>query len=495
MLKLTVLLGILTLVTPLRAQVVVPPQPGNQLSVKVTASVTQDTTGLYTYNYSVSNSASSIQNAWFIVAQLAGDAAQSIVNPQSPTGWTFMKSPNGPTVSWAATDPGTVSDNGPDDGSVPPSPYEIQPGQSLAGFSFQSAKPPTAIRIYVQGFAPIPAAGDAGDLDEAGYQSLDLTQDSVITLSQGPQPSNSAVQLSGQGFMTFVGLGSGMVQAPLTVGVQFNSQAVNQSGFVATLNGVDVTQNFAPTSPGTKANLTATFAVGTSPLQNGPNVLEASVPVSATNQGTTPAFDLAHLDFTIGTSPNLASGTSCNGVYGGNFTGNLVVSAGQNCSLVNASVSGNVRVNGGQVSLSSTLIGGDLQVQGDGGSFSVSAGTTINGNLAVHNLVATNTINQVCGSSVGGNLQFMDNNSAVQIGSGPGCPGNFVTGDLQIINNAAGVQLVGNGVGGNLQVLNNNGSAQVFSNRVTYNLQCQSDSSITGGGNTAASKRGQCSRF
>jgi hypothetical protein len=56
--------------------------------------------------------------------------------------------------------------------------------------------------------------------------------------------------------------------------------------------------------------------------------------------------------------------------------------------------------------------------------------------------------------------------------------------------------MVNNTVGANLHVQNNIASTQVFNNIVKKDLQCQNNSpAITGGGNTAAQKQGQCSGF
>ena len=59
----------------------------------------------------------------------------------------------------------------------------------------------------------------------------------------------------------------------------------------------------------------------------------------------------------------------------------------------------------------------------------------------------------------------------------------------------AATTVVGNTVGGNLQDNNNTGATQVFNNLVDNNLRCQQDSVITGGGNTAKSKQGQCAAY
>lgn len=95
------------------------------------------------------------------------------------------------------------------------------------------------------------------------------------------------------------------------------------------------------------------------------------------------------------------------------------------------------------------------------------------------------------------------------------CPGNTIKGNLDIQNNTAAVSAVGNTVGknltlqsntaatkvksnnvtGDLQDQNNTAATQVFSNAVGGNLQCQGNTVISGGGNTAGSKQGQCSTY
>jgi len=46
-----------------------------------------------------------------------------------------------------------------------------------------------------------------------------------------------------------------------------------------------------------------------------------------------------------------------------------------------------------------------------------------------------------------------------------------------------------------LQDESNPGATQVISNVITAALQCSSNTTITGSGNTAASKTGQCAKF
>jgi hypothetical protein len=196
----------------------------------------------------------------------------------------------------------------------------------------------------------------------------------------------------------------------------------------------------------------------------------------------------------IASVSSLTSGVGCNGTYTGAYTGNLTVSAGQNCIFVGGAVTGSVLQTGGNVTLIQSTVGGDVQVSG-GGTFTIGPNTTINGNVQIQNLPSGPGQNQVCGSTVKGNLQFRNNGTAIEIGSASPCAGNMIGGNLTVQNNRAATTVVGNAVTGNLQDQNNIAATQVFSNVVGNNLQCQNNSSITGGGDTAKSLQGQCSTF
>ena len=63
------------------------------------------------------------------------------------------------------------------------------------------------------------------------------------------------------------------------------------------------------------------------------------------------------------------------------------------------------------------------------------------------------------------------------------------------VGSANSSSCAGNVVTGNLQLQQNTGSLLVFDNTVTGNLQCQNNSSISGMGNTAKQKQGQCTGF
>jgi hypothetical protein len=207
--------------------------------------------------------------------------------------------------------------------------------------------------------------------------------------------------------------------------------------------------------------------------------------------------------------------TLCNGAYDGSFSGNIAVSAGQVCVFVNGTVNGNLQSSGGSLQLVQTLVSKNLQITG--GLFTLTSGTTVGGNLVIQNLPVAPASNQVCGTTVKGNLTFQNNGTAVLIGAtGPmACAGNSVGGNLTIQGNTASASIMdntvsndlnvqfnsgstvvdGNTVGGNLVDRNNTGATQVYTDGVTGNLQCQGNTSITGGGDTARSKQGQCAVF
>jgi hypothetical protein len=218
---------------------------------------------------------------------------------------------------------------------------------------------------------------------------------------------------------------------------------------------------------------------------------------------------------TAETAVPLNSGSDCNGVFDGTFKGNVTVSAGQTCTFVSGGITGNIIQYGGSLMISDLTVGGNVQVQG-GGTFSIGPSAAIGGALQIYSIPAGTAQSQVCGTTVKGSLQFEDNRAAVLIGAAApiSCAGNTIGGDLTIKDNTASISAVGNTVRYNLAVQNNaaativdgntvsgelldgsNTSTQVFNNTVAQSLQCAKNSSITGGGNTAGRKQGQCVSF
>jgi hypothetical protein len=232
-----------------------------------------------------------------------------------------------------------------------------------------------------------------------------------------------------------------------------------------------------------------------------------------TSSGHSKGFSFFVAAQNCGSSTSGLNGTNCNGVYSGIYRGDLTVSDPQSCTFTNGGiigdltqtggmvvlqnnsfVAGDLRVRGGSLYISNSLVGEDLQIKG-GGSFSIGPNVAVWGSLKIQNLPVSTDTNTVCATFVWGNLVFQNSGSGIQIGSTSGCPGNIVFGNLAVQNNAGSSVVDGNAVGGNLNDQNNTGASQVFTNAINNNLQCSGNSSITGGGNTAHRKLGQCATF
>jgi Bacterial lectin len=203
----------------------------------------------------------------------------------------------------------------------------------------------------------------------------------------------------------------------------------------------------------------------------------------------------ATLAFTLSVVANVpASGTTCNGVYNGTYKSNIVVTAGQSCIFVGGGVSGSVTQTGGTLSLRNALVGGNVQIFG--GTFSLGPPVTIKGNVAILNLTKSAVQSQVCGAAISGGLQVVASATPVLLGSGTSaCPGNSVGGDLVVSGNFSPTSIYNNTVGGSLYDVANLQPTQVFSNRIKGLLSCTANATITGGGNTATKKTGQCATF
>ncbi len=189
-----------------------------------------------------------------------------------------------------------------------------------------------------------------------------------------------------------------------------------------------------------------------------------------------------------------ASGTKCNGVYNGTFKGNIVVGAGQSCIFTGGGVTGSVTELGGSLVLRNAAVGGNISVTG--GTFSIGPPVTIKGNFTMLATPKSALQNQLCGAAISGNLVVESNGSPVLLGSGTSaCPGNTVSGNVSVSCNRAPTSIYNNTVGGSLLDVGNLQLTQVFSNHIKGLLSCSANSTITGGGNTATKKQGQCASF
>lgn len=256
-------------------------EAGNKISVTATSIVTYDRdTGLFTYTYSLSSGGESLQEIDSLkVATPSGVA----LNVRAPKGWTGDVRRDGRMVSWCAcaeegiiVPPGWI-----DNGQIIPSVYQIKPGQSLAGFSFQSPDPPAQGTFYAQGFVQIPIEG----IDFPPGEPPDVPtfpNDSVAGVVQAPLRVEGSFpggrRPAVDGFLVFLTISDNDSRtAPVLIDLVLgqNGEAVFPETFRAELNGTDITQQFIATSTNRRR---AYLQLGSgSALKIGANVLTTSV--------------------------------------------------------------------------------------------------------------------------------------------------------------------------------------------------------------------------
>jgi YVTN family beta-propeller protein len=211
-----------------------------------------------------------------------------------------------------------------------------------------------------------------------------------------------------------------------------------------------------------------------------PNALANSVSVISTASNTvTGSVAVGNGPVGVAFLPHASvpsSGKACNGLYNGTFKGNITVSAGQNCSFVAGGITGNVVVTGGNFAFANGLIGGSVGIAG-ASTFSLGPGTIIDGSLGIGLIRPGTTTDQICGVNVLHDFGVVGDASPLQIGS------------------ASPASCAGNTIGGNATIDVNTAAIGLYDNTVTGTLSCLANKSITGGGNTAKSKVGQCKAF
>lgn len=285
------------------ADVLVPVIPGNQLSVAVQPQVTKDpNTQIYTYSYTISSNPGSLQEMWLFAVELA--PGTEVMSSTSPSGWQFGVHADQPIASWAAVEVGELPAGFIDDGNVVPSPFNLKPGETKSGFSFQTFAAPTDGAFYAQGFKKIPqVSADVEELADAGLVEPPLTEDSYRGSTTTPNllPYGGGRRPAVDGFLVFLNVqkDGNVFSAPVTIIVKFSAagESVDRSTFRATLNQRDVTNLFVPdTTFG--GDLVAHFDFQNSSLAHGRNVLLTSV------DGTVPdttrsATDVDRVSFDI----------------------------------------------------------------------------------------------------------------------------------------------------------------------------------------------------
>ena len=339
------------------------------------------------------------------------------------------------------------------------------------GLSFTSGNP---ARI-----TGVPAAGTGGQYivtltDEAGAGET-ATQSLLLNVNEAPQirSANTAtmfVGMPGSFAVTTVGYPS-VSNHVIDAAAQLPAGLDEQDGMQFTVTGLPASLTFS------NLNLQG-FATGTLTIQgtpSGTDVGSHQVKITAQNGVGIAAQQTLMINIVGITGVAPTSGAKCNGNYTGTFNGSITVSAGQNCAFYFGGVTGNVSVIGGSFAATGGNITGNVSIQGATG-FSIGEGTTISGNLAIQNVASASTTNQICGTTVTGNLNVSANAVPITIGS-------------------TGISCLGNSFGANVGITSNTAPIQVYENDVKKTLSCSSNTSIAGGGNLAQKKTGQCAGF
>lgn len=157
--------------------------------VQVDVDVTQDPqSGLFTYEYTVTNSAQSTQSLRaFRVTTNARGAIESV---ESPVGWSGRTYKAFPLVGWWAT--GGIVDlpeGDPNSGDIIPSPFQLAPGQSLGGFKLTSELPPVDSVFLALPFVALPEVADVEDLPPEAQQGFIASSLQGPTSAPGTDPT------------------------------------------------------------------------------------------------------------------------------------------------------------------------------------------------------------------------------------------------------------------------------------------------------------------
>lgn len=220
------------------------------------------------------------------------------------------------------------------------------------------------------------------------------------------------------------------------------------------------------------------FATGTLTIQGTPlpgDVGSHTLQITARNGVGATAQQTLTLNIVKLQGAAPVSGFTCDGAYTGTFQGDITVTSGQNCMFVGGGVTGNVRALGGDFTLSRAKVTGSVLIQGST-EFFIGAGSQVDGPLFIQDVSTTVSRNPLCGTTVKDNLVVHANAIPIEIGSAQAsCPGNAV--------------------GSNLDISQNTDPISVYNNRIVKTLSCYNNLSITGRGNSAAVKEGQCIPF
>jgi hypothetical protein len=177
--------------------------PKQEISVQVMASAVQDpNTGYYTYSYTlISNPSSDNDVDFFAVAPL--QAPLSIQSPPHWSAYRYFHQGSDSAIAWRVTEVGTLPPGYVDTGNIPPSQFDVEPGQSLSGFAFVTPIPPlmNGATFIAQGFDTLPGNAESWgddypfpDMFEEGVTGQTLGMASAVGVDPTSNAGGSGLQ-------------------------------------------------------------------------------------------------------------------------------------------------------------------------------------------------------------------------------------------------------------------------------------------------------------
>lgn len=140
--------------------------PEQRIVVDVNASANLESSGQWVYTYRLTSDETSTNDVDGF-ALMPVQAETPVVTPQH-WGHNFCNQPGKESaLVWFVSDMGTLPNGWVDTGNIPPSEFDLQPGQAIAGFEFRSPYPPApqALRFFVTGFDTLRSYEGEGDYD------------------------------------------------------------------------------------------------------------------------------------------------------------------------------------------------------------------------------------------------------------------------------------------------------------------------------------------
>jgi hypothetical protein len=199
--------------------------------------------------------------------------------------------------------------------------------------------------------------------------------------------------------------------------------------------------------------------------------------------------------------PASADSVTCSSTINGGTLPNVVVPAGQTCTISNATINGNVlgEIDSKTFIITTTING---NVEGQDAEMVQLINVIVNGNVGivggeVDDIAPFTFDYAICGTRVTGNVSITGSGGDAFVYTSANCGSRTtqIDGNLRIEGNSARVRVIGIIVGRNAAIVNNTSATEktIINNAIGKNLTCSGNTApLTADSNTAAKLIGQC---